>query len=177
MYYKLFGPFEVPRGNNKLIFVNKQRINEFWQKIDDEVEDLSQANGCYTFSVKSSGGSRAKPWYVGQTSKTFKGRCLSQKIANEFNYLLSGPDRKGRPELYLIARMTSSGKKFSRNKNAKHEQLETLLIQMAYSANPYLLNHQIRKLFENLKVEGMINPGKGKLPKSARSFRKLLRID
>ncbi len=176
MYYKIFGPFDVPI-EKKLIVSRKtnQRLKNFWEDVERKREGLSQATGCYVFILKPDSADLPElPCYVGQTSnQTFQSRSLNPRTATMLFRMKSRRGYKTATlKIYLAANMTKSGKKFSFS-STDHKKAEKALIEYAAGVNPNLLNTQGKKFFEKLVIEGVVNSD-GRLSNSAKSFKKLL---
>ena len=173
MYYRLFGPFDVPI-EKKLIVSRRsnQRLKDFWQEVERHHTGLSQATGCYVFSL-SADSLPDLPCYVGQTSnQDFQKRWVNPRIAT---MLFRMKRRRGYKtaalKIYFVASMTNGAKKFS-SRATDHKKAETLLIERATAVNSDLLNTQGKKFFAGLVIEGVVNFD-GRLSKSASSFRSL----
>ena len=177
MNYKLFGPFDVPTEDRLIICKRTDdRLKDFWQEVERHHTGLSQAKGCYVFSISTSGGSRGLPWYVGQTSDmNFERRCLNPGTAQKLYRVVKREYKRSAFKIYFVANMTRGGEKFSFGK-VDHKKVERLLIEYAARANPMLINSKVKKFIEKLVIEGVVNSER-KLSLSARSFQKLLRID
>jgi hypothetical protein len=107
MDFSVYGPFELDRKSNGLIDASKQSRKNFCSIVEESKLNLSLATGCYVFALKSGGG--AKAWYVGKA----EGQSLTKEIftthkINVFNDVLAS--KKGIPQIYLIPRLSTSGK-------------------------------------------------------------------
>ena len=176
MHYKLFGPFELPVEKGIIVCKRTdQRLKDFWQEVERRHKGLSQAKGCYVFSFSAGEDLRDLPCYVGQTSnQTFEKRCLNAKTALGLFRMKKRGYKNATPSIYFAANMMRKGKQFSSG-SADHKRVEKILIQLAVRANPNLTNTQVKKFFEKLVVEGVVN-SKGR-SHSSRSFKKLLLLD
>ncbi len=73
MHYDVYGGYTFDRKANR---TGNYEPREFWRIVDDEVEGLSGACGCYVFALKN--GDNIKAWYVGKAEKlTFAQECFS----------------------------------------------------------------------------------------------------
>ena len=180
MYYKLFGPFDLPIEKQLIVSRSSdQRLKDFWQEVERHHTGLSQATGCYVFSLSASENNSLPdlPCYVGQTSnQNFQKRCVNPRIAS---MLFRMKRRRGYKtaalKIYFVANMTKGAKKFSFS-DTDHKKAETLLIESAAAVNPDLLNTRGKKRFDRLVIEGVVNFD-GRLSKSASSFRSLFSVN
>ena len=75
--YDVFGPFKIPRTENRQR-VDRRGLRDFWNEVEtlrQRNESLASASGCYIFAIRA--GKGAKPWYVGQATKTFRQECFT----------------------------------------------------------------------------------------------------
>jgi hypothetical protein len=154
--FSVKGPYEVPRRHNGLVDTTIKAKREFWEEVEADAAQLSEACGIYIFSVKARRG--GLPWYVGRTTRRdFRHECLGPHQVNLYNQPMA--DRRGRPELFLIAKKTPSGRYASPSINTHHdiEFLEDFMIGMALKRNPDLLNARSTAMLKNLVVPGVIN--------------------
>ena len=99
--------FEIDRKENRHGIFGK----DFWTKVENENNELVSACGCYIFALQH--GENVVPWYVGKTEKrTFEKECCGAAQINYYNEVLV--DHSGNPFLFLLPRLTGSGKKFSK---------------------------------------------------------------
>ena len=84
--------------------------------------------------------------------------------------------RKGRPQLFFLAQLTDAGA--FRSPTTRHRlaiwELEALLIGMALSRNPSLLNQNGIKFQKRLIAEGLINSDKRGATPDAKRLRQVL---
>ena len=173
MRFDIFGPFEVDRRANGLIAASASDRREFWEWVDDHVPGLSAACGCYIFAIKASRGTL--PWYVGKAERQpFSRECLSSHKINHFNNAIAG--RRGRPILLFLPQLTKKGnfRKPTTSTRKAISELESLLIGMAISRNPRMLNTKGTRMLRELTVEGFLNSKRGKSGISARTLRGIL---
>jgi hypothetical protein len=111
------------------------------------------------------------PWYVGKTTGNFEGEIFQAHKIKKFHSALIRT-LKGSPVLFLVSCPPKKGPV-----NAKSiDQLESTLIRMAKSENPYLLNSQ-KIPRETWSITGVYRSKSGKPSKSAVAFKRLLNFD
>ena len=154
MYFYPYGPFEIIR-DKLCISENKDDKSEFWQNVEEKAAGLSDACGCYIFTIHN------KVWYVGRTKKQdFKGECFTNHKLKNYNKALT--QHKGKPRLMLIARCTDADR-FSQpsDRHGDIGFLEKMLIGLGLKRNPDLLNIKDTKLLREMIVPGVINTWQG----------------
>jgi hypothetical protein len=153
MNFGVFGGFEITRKTNRHGKFDKS----FWESIEDQHQGVTEACGCYIFALQN--GHNIVSWYVGKTEKrTFRHECFQPTKINYYNECLV--DHHGRPLLFILPRLTNSGRKFSKPTNSGYRDigfLETLLIGMALERNGKLLNIKNTTLLRQMIVPGIIN--------------------
>lgn len=173
MKYSPYGPVKIPRSNGRIEYRNREVLNYFWDKFDEESNGISNAVGCYIFSIRASKGIR--PWYVGLAEKqSFRNECFAPHKLLNYNDCLSG--RRGTPVLTLIPKHTNTNR-FARKGVNGHRDirfLETLLISSCLQRNPELLNIKSTKLLKEMVVPGLLNTPKGRVEKTIKEFQKLI---
>lgn len=153
MQFSVHGPFELPR-NGHLVARTPTDRNHFWDQVDAAVDGLSNARGCYVFTV----GVRA--WYVGLAEKqTFRNECFRSHKITIYNESMQSI--QGRPRLLFIPLMTNSGTFARRNNSKAIHMLENMLIGMAIQRNSDLMNVSQTKFLRQMCVPGVINTGPG----------------
>jgi hypothetical protein len=151
--FEVYPWFEIRRKPNR----HGEFDKTFWTTVGDRQEGLPEACGVYVFALKH--GAKITPWYVGKTERrNFRFECFQPAKINYYNDVLV--ERSGLPLLFLIPRVTASGRNFS--KPTKHgyrdiEFLETILIGYALEANPKLANIKKTKLLRDMEVPGIMN--------------------
>ena len=165
---------EIPRQKSGLIAADKESLNEYWRRVDSEIEDgLSGSIGCYVFSVRA--GKGTLPWYVGLAEKqSFRKECFTSHKLLHYNNIVAG--RKGTPLLTLIAKYTP-GEKLIGPTGSGHRDiqfLETLLISSCLSRNSDLCNKKDTKLLREMIVSGILNTPQGKVASSVTEFKSLV---
>ena len=166
MNYDIHGPFAVTRAG-RLVDKTAKGKKEFWALVDEKVEGLSGAVGCYIFCIGR------KPWYVGLAEKqSFRKECFQPHKINAFNSALD--KMQGKPSLVLLSKVTSTGRftKPGANGHQATKFLEDLLIGMALANNSNLENIRGTKFIKELVVPGVINTPKGKAKKKSVQFLK-----
>ena len=155
MKYEIFGPYEVPRDGHLISREPKSR-KYFWDEVDEDIEDLPDACGCYVLVIRN------KAWYVGMAEKqSFKKECFQPHKIVQYDSALGRA--KGVPYLLFLARMTPSGYFASPSKNGYKDiaSLEQLLIGAAIDRNPKLCNIKDTKILREMRVPGFLNSGRG----------------
>ena len=173
MKFEVYGPFEIDRTSKGLVSSDAASRREFWERVEDDVPDLPDACGCYVFAIQASRG--ILPWYVGKAEKqSFVNECLSSHKINHYNNAIVG--RKGKPVLYLLPQVTRNGKyrKVSKLQKPAISELETMLMGMAISRNPGMLNIKGTRMMRELTVEGFLNSKKSSGGKASSELRKIL---
>jgi len=184
MIYEVFGPFEIPYKDGTVLKTTNStstqkdmllQINEFWTQVEGKHKGLSDACGCYVFSVRTSKG--CKPWYIGKASKqSFRKECFTQDKILKYGGVSN--NRAGTPLLHFIARLTNSDR-FStpsktRTGHLDIDFLEGSLIRLAVDRNDDLINCQGTKMYRDIFVPGIFNSKPGKLHVAAKSLRDIL---
>ncbi|MCY4383387.1 MAG: hypothetical protein OXE44_09590 [Nitrospinae bacterium] len=178
MFYETYGEFEVPRKQTpkgKVFDDSTKVINDFWEMVDQQTPGLSKAQGCYVFAIKASKG--IKPWYVGQTKKTFKDECFQPQKKAHYNNVINNTG-KGTPVMILVARHTSEKKtKLSKALPLSEANfVEQLLISQSLSANSELVNTKNTSFIKKIQIPGVLNSPKGKPSIGAKLLKSLLGI-
>lgn len=162
MNFDVYGGFELQRVGLHSLDMDNRTIKEFWEWVEEEEPGLSGACGCYVFSLRTSKGSL--PWYVGKAEKlSFRKECLNYKNRVAYHNVIQS--RKGIPELHLLPKVTAKKRSFSevtKNPKPNIEKLESMLIGMALSRNPNVINVQGARAIQRITVEGVINSRKSK---------------
>jgi len=147
----------------------------FWEEIEESHPSLSAAVGCYIFAIKA--GKGFTPWYVGKTEKMSFSRETWQdgKLLN-FGEVIRKYD-KGKPVLFLLAKVTDKGKftKPTKRRNlGSVSALEEMLIGVCLQRNKELLNKKSVK-YRAMHVPGYLNDQRGKPTKAASNLAMLLK--
>ena len=163
MIFEPFDPFEIKRTPTNRIDAKPKILKEFWSDVERIQSGLSDAYGCYVFSVRASRGYR--PWYVGKTQAKsgFKGECFQPHKLQHYMDALD-QTKKGTPVIHHLARMTPNGK-FSKPKRGTLndiELLEVYLISLALSQNSDLCNVKNTNFQREVIVPGIVNSPKGR---------------
>ena len=176
MFYETYGEFEVPypkAKKGKALDFSKEALNEFWGDIDEKHPGLSAALGCYIFAIRAAKGIR--PWYVGQTKKSFKDECFQPDKKVHYNNVLNDI-AKGTPVMILVARRTPKGKLAKALPLKEADFVEQLLISQAISKNSNLVNTKNTSFIKNINLPGVLNSPKGKPAPGAKLLKSLLGI-
>ncbi len=156
MNYSVHGAWEIPRKNRIIDSSNVAKVS-FWKEVEEDMEGLSSACGCYIFTLQN------KPWYVGMASRqSFTRECFAHHKINLYNQALS-QYMKAIPYLYFLAKETPTGNfaKPGANGHKDIEFLENILIGLGINRNPEIMNIKGTKLLKELNVPGIINTKKG----------------
>ena len=154
---------DVPGTHGLIRTVSSSSINLVQSSVD------SGSCGVYVFSLLSGGGNPV-PWYVGLAKKQTLGvESLEKDKLRKYAAAMFG--RRGSPSLTFIFPVGSASIKGI-------DGLETLLIWIARSKNPNLLNEKkisgkpssIISLTNAICVKGVINRGQGKPSNVALDF-------
>lgn len=175
--FEVYGPFEVPRirGDRRAIDSDRQRLRDWWERLNEDCGiPLSQALGCYLFSIQA--GKGALPWYVGKTESAFEDECFKPHKLVAFHKAM-GMVARGTPHLTLLPNITPQGRlvRQSRNEQRQIIFLEEYLIDECVVRNPQLLNSRHTRLSRTLSVPGLINPSRGGTSAAAQKLVKLVR--
>ena len=172
MLFEVYGPFTLPRQESGLIDVSREKKKSFLEDIEKVRSGLSKSHGCYVFGLASGRG--ALPWYVGKAEKlSFSDEMLTPTKLLHYNNVLAGR-RRGKPVVYLIARVTPSGRLCRPGANATVAFLETMLIGIGMQRNAELRNRKDTRLLRELKVRGVINSKQGHPGRPAVQLKALL---
>ena len=160
------------KDNNNL--VDKEKLRAFWEEIDGQKIGLSEAIGCYVFSI--SAGRGELPWYVGKTANAFRLECFQDHKLVHYNDVLAGRER-GIPHLTLIARVTDTGRFSNANTGIDDvDFLEKYLIGVALERNPDLLNKKETAMIRDIYVPGIFNTKVGSPGEPAQHLKRILKI-
>lgn len=157
MKFGVHGKFELPRKDGGIDDTVEGR-RSFWVSVDEEVDGLSRACGCYVFAAQN------RPWYVGKTEKQdFAHECLTPHKILHYNHVIVNKYNRAAPHLYLFPLLTPRGKFSapSRNGHRTVAELERMLIAVALSRNTELLNIEVTKFLKGLHVPGLFNTKRG----------------
>lgn len=160
--FKTFGPFELPAQPD-----GDRSFKHIW----NEHRLLRYGIGIYIVAEKR--GSVFFPWYVGKSDRSFGSRLNSHSIFKSLPQELSAESIF----IFLIARVTSHRQQIIRSKTkyvdqsgdeAKRElkklkaiaRLEYELIGSCRIVNDGLLNFQLKKFQEGLRVPGYVGGSK-----------------
>jgi hypothetical protein len=159
------GPFDVPLTSRR--FIDNAALGTFWQK--GPLSGLHSARGLYVFAVKGPGRGM-RPLYVGRASRQrFGSECFNPANRDRLNH---GLPRRGRLALFLVQYVHRGP---GRANSRAIADLERELIALAKAKNPQqLLNiHGARPRF-SVRINRVLNPGKGKRSVSATAFKEMI---
>jgi hypothetical protein len=162
--FRIEGPFNIPMQRKQGGRIIQEDLSDFWNKN----KKLCKSKGCYVFAIRAGGG--YTPLYVGKATKGFIKECFADHKLKHYQYALSDYER-GTPVMFFVVLPTLKG-----SPNLKEiDEVENFLIQVGRSVNP-----ELRNIKGNIKpdwgIKGVIRGGKGKSPKSAHEFKKLLKL-
>lgn len=174
MHFKIKGPFEIPLDQHGVI---PRSLSSFWNNtVEENNEGLADAKGCYVFAIKTSGGAKPYPWYVGKTNnQTFRNECFKAHQRNHYGAALNRYNR-ARPVIFLVPQMTKTGRFCKNSSSQAIDFVETNLIAIGLHANKDLCNRRDTKLYRELVLPGFLNSGTGALSASATSLVQTLRF-
>ena len=158
-HYAVYGAFVIPRDDRGSI---PRDVSGFWDTIESECPGLSTAIGVYVFGLRSSGGPAITPWYVGRSisANGFKRECFTAHKRDCYHDAMADYDR-ATPGLFLIARLTETGR-FSQDRSLNEiDFLEKYFIGLAINANPEIVNRRSTVNFTDVVVPGVLNSPPG----------------
>lgn len=155
MNYQVFGPYPIIRDGS-LVSKGSDDRRTFWHRVEADAPGLSDACGCYIFSI------RRRAWYIGMAERqSFRGECFSIHKINQYNYSLQRVS--GEPQLHLIAKRTPTGR-FASPASGGHRDiqfLETMLIGIGLNQNEDMQNIRGTKFLREMKVPGILRTSRG----------------
>jgi hypothetical protein len=176
VHFENFGPYPLPRSSRGGVSTVREDIVGFWDNVEQVVEGLPDAVGCYVFGISSGGG--VLPWYVGKAERqAFWQECCAHHKLSKYNEAMDLYER-GTPVLFLIAGMTNGGAfvrpTAARNGRPAIAKLEELLIGMALQRNGELVNIRGLAWTRFISFPGVIQPKAGKPSDDLVNFRHLM---
>jgi len=171
--FKPYGPFEVPVEEGRIV---KDELKDFWDAVEKSNPGLKGAIGCYIFATRT--GKSPRPWYVGKTERaSFRKESFQPQKLLLYEEALR-KQKRGTPLLYLIARLTTTGKLRASAKGGQGlssiGRLEVRLIETCLSRNSKLVNNRSTKHFLLTQVPGYMNEEPGARTREARDLALLL---
>lgn len=153
---------DIPNTHGLIRTLDEKSIKKLGSASDD-------AYGIYIFALSNSGGNPV-PWYVGMAAKqTLCAEAITRDKLRKYSAAMFG--RQGKPSMTFL---------FADSKQAisKIDSLETLLIWIARSKNPSLINERkvsghpktIISIINEISVRGVINRSQGQPSNNARTF-------
>ena len=168
----MFGEFEVPRKSRKdgrqTLNFSKDALTNFWEDVERARVGLRSGAGCYLFAVRASKGMR--PWYVGQSKRAFEKECFAHHKQSIYRDVMDDT-AKGTPILFLIARVTPTGRLSKSVQKNEANFVERKLIHDATNANSELKNIHNARFVKNLEIPGVLNSPKGKPSDAVQSLK------
>lgn len=178
MNFEVYGPFLLNAESDEEGFsgwIDQPEINEFWNEVRQQNENLEKACGVYIFSVegkqKGKGKTTNLPWYVGKAEKqTFKQECFNHKNQLSYNKVISQLYREVTAiNFYFVARHNENGE-FSapakKDDGTVYEGVrfaERLFMQKSLAANNHLLNIKDLTNARRTHIRNILNwPVKGR---------------
>ncbi len=157
MYYKIFGPYEIPLQEGEFKKrIDKEDIDQFWGRVDTGLE---HACGVYIFAIEKK--AKELPWYVGKAkNQSFSKECFTSHKIVKYHEALE--KSKGTPMMYFLARMMPDQVRMSsptttQTGHAAMDYVEDMFIVMAYQKNNQIRNSQNTKKARDLIIEGFFN--------------------
>ncbi len=169
MRFKVYGPYEIGVDKGQGDWIDKEDIKAFWEEVGDE---LQKACGVYLFGMYGQGktgiAGKDRPWYVGKAERlNFKSECFNGKNTTTFNKILTKYKKKGKPFLYLLARVerVDGNDEFSElaTKDKPYRDVgfvEEMFIQLSLSMNNSLENINAVKKAKQISIRGLLNTKK-----------------
>ena len=159
MRFKVYGPYDIGVDEGLRGWIDKDDIKAFWKEVGDE---LQKACGVYIFGMYGEGktgiAGKDRPWYVGKAEKqTFKQECFNGNNRTKFNKILMKYKKKGKPFLYLLARVEENGE-FSKPTDYRDVGfVEEMFIQLSLSVNNGLENINTATMAKKTSIRGLLN--------------------
>ena len=169
--YDVFGALEIPRkerrdGKQALDF-SRNALTDFWEQAESARQGLRFGTGCYVFAVRAGGG--ITPWYVGQSKGAFERECFAYQKQAIYREVMDDT-AKGTPVLFLIARITPTGRLSKSTPPREADFVERKLIHDATNANSNLKNIHNATLLKRLVIPGVLNSPQGKRSEAVKSL-------
>jgi hypothetical protein len=172
MKFEPHGPFTLPRVNGG---VDRNMKRSFWKSVEESCPSLPSAVGCYIFAIKAAKG--FTPWYVGKTEKlSFGSETWQSGKLLLYGEVIRKYD-KGKPVLFLLAKLTGKGKftkPIKRRNSGSISALEEMLIGTCLQRNKELVNKKLVR-YRAMHVPGYLNDQQGKRTKRAKDLASLLK--
>ena len=164
MRFKVHGPYDIGVDKDQEDWIDKGDIKDLWEQVGGE---LQNACGVYLFGMHGLGkngiAGKNLPWYVGKAEKqTFKQECFNGRNRETFNKILKRYKKKGKPFLYLLARV-EDGKYSETMANKPYRDVglvEEMFIQLSLSINSDLVNTSATKMAKRTSIRGLLNTAK-----------------
>lgn len=152
----MYGPIEMTR-NGAAVSRDRHHKKDFWARVDEEDDGLSEACGCYLFILRN------RVWYIGMAEKQpFKKEIFqNHKLLLYSEALQTVP---GAAQFVFLAKVTPANRFARPSKKHGHKDirfLEKMIIGSALRRNQNLRNVKDTKLLKNMHVPGLLNKKKG----------------
>ena len=175
MIYQVYGPYELPKkrvAKGKTLDLSREAQKLFWEDVDRGAGvALHSGRGCYVFAHRASKG--YKPWYVGQSKKSFKGEVFTDRNKNNYEQVYRDLG-SATPILFFVARLTENGQLSNRTLSADEADfLEQKLIGYAVAKNERLTNVSNTRFHRKMTIPGLHNSA-GKLSRPAQELKTAL---
>ncbi|MGH8444650.1 MAG: hypothetical protein ACREVL_05245 [Solimonas sp.] len=172
--FEIFGPFDLPLTVAGRLDLSSAARTRFWMEVEGRESGLGSACGCFVFSVRN--GRQTLPWYVGRAeSQPFADHCLGDACLPIYARALEGLQPYC-AHLHLLAKLTPTGhpSRAARHAHAEIAFIERVLIDLALTRNPQLMNYSDDELPRSLCIPGLLNPQDAPLTIDARALRSIL---
>ena len=174
MRFKVYGPYDIGVDKGQGGWIDKEDIQAFWkERVSLDNLKLPDACGVYLFGMYGEGkagiAKKDMPWYVGKAERlNFKRECFNGKNTSTFNKILTRYKKKGKPFLYLLARVEENKEnKEEISKSATKDKpyrdvgfVEEMFIQLSLSINSDLENIKAAKMARQTSIRGLLNTKK-----------------
>lgn len=169
MRFKVYGPYDIGVGEGLRGWIDEEDTEDFWANVVGD--KLSKACGVYLFGIhgrkKYKTAEEKLPWYAGKAERrTFRAECFTHRNLFYFNRVFFKEYQgKGKPFLYLLARVEGEHDEFSKPANDKQQYwglqfVEKMFIQLSLSANNGLINKSMTKRMKETSIRGLLNTKK-----------------
>jgi hypothetical protein len=171
MNFDVSGPFYLSRHGKKKM-ITEQSMADLRPQLESEESGLSKACGCYVFAIHAGRG--YTPYYVGQACKQSVLReALNPSNREKYNKACS--ESEGKPVLFLLPMRSPNGRYRKKGGGGLAiDFLERWLIAAALKKNPNLTNNRETKILRKIKVAGIFNQERGRVPTASQHLAKTL---
>ena len=148
----------MSKGGKLTLDFSRESLDSFWEGVEHKRSGLPLGAGCYLYAVRAAKGIR--PWYVGQSKAAFERECFAHHKQSIYREVMDDT-AKGTPVLFLIARMTPTGRLAKSVPKEEADFVERKLIHDATNANPQLKNSHNTRFVMALEIPGVLNSPQG----------------